>query len=306
MPGDFIGSNNGKLALIMQNDGNLVLYTFKNALNCQKMTDGYMGGGYLANALYDIGNVGIPDNIGKLAYIDQNSNLFNYESVEKTNNYIQVSNTNSLTNDIPNTSYTNTTVTSCKETCNKLDDCAGFVFMKSNNTCYPKSKINSNTKTNDTSTDLYIREIAPLNTPVGVTKQTNYINSVTYQNYLNGGTFEKNYGIANITTAQQTQLDQLQNKLNLLSNQITQNTDLLGENTQRAETQMNNNVKGLGNYITDLTNTDKQIKYLNTNTNMDNILNDSDIITLQKNYEYVFWSILAIGTLLISMNVMKK
>jgi hypothetical protein len=67
---------------------------------------------------------------------------------------------------------------------------------------------------------------------------------------------------------------------------------------------MTENVSGLDEYLTDLKKTNVKIK--NFNTNVDNILNDSDIIILQKNYEYLFWSILAVGTLLISMNVVKK
>ena len=37
--------------------------------------------------------------------------------------------------------------------------------------------------------------------------------------------------------------------------------------------------------------------------NVENILNDSDITVLQKNYNYLFWSILATGTVLVTMNI---
>ena len=88
-PGDFVGSTSGNLALIMQTDGNLVLYTFQNVLNCQKMSDGNTGGGQNANALYNIGEVGIPGNLGKIAYVDQNSELYSYPATNKqfTNSY---------------------------------------------------------------------------------------------------------------------------------------------------------------------------------------------------------------------------
>ena len=39
---------------------------------------------------------------------------------------------------------------------------------------------------------------------------------------------------------------------------------------------------------------------------VDRILDDSDIVVLQKNYDYLFWSILAAGTVLVSMNIVKK
>jgi len=39
---------------------------------------------------------------------------------------------------------------------------------------------------------------------------------------------------------------------------------------------------------------------------MTRILNDSDIVVLQKNYSYLFWTILATGTVLVTMNIAKK
>ena len=63
-------------------------------------------------------------------------------------------------------------------------------------------------------------------------------------------------------------------------------------------------MEGLGDYLKDYKNTNTNIK--NFNTNIENILNDSDITVLQKNYDYLFWSILAAGTVLITMNIAKK
>jgi hypothetical protein len=39
---------------------------------------------------------------------------------------------------------------------------------------------------------------------------------------------------------------------------------------------------------------------------MDGIIRDSDITVLKENYNYLFWSILAVGTVLVTMNVTKK
>ena len=36
------------------------------------------------------------------------------------------------------------------------------------------------------------------------------------------------------------------------------------------------------------------------------LLDDSDIAVLQKNYDYLFWSILATGTVVVAMNIVKK
>jgi len=96
----------------------------------------------------------------------------------------------------------------------------------------------------------------------------------------------------------------LQTKLNLLSNQITNFTNKFGTGSQNAEQQSLKNVAGLKGYLNDLTQNTNKIN--NFNNSIDNIVNDSDIVVLQKNYDYLFWSILAAGTVLISMNIIKK
>ena len=61
----------------------------------------------------------------------------------------------------------------------------------------------------------------------------------------------------------------------------------------------------LGKYLTEYKITDKKLDSYNSsvNTNIQNILNDSDITVLQQNYKYMFWTTLAVGTVLLSMNV---
>ena len=39
------------------------------------------------------------------------------------------------------------------------------------------------------------------------------------------------------------------------------------------------------------------------NNNLDKILEDSDIVVLQKNYDYLFWTILAAGSVVVAMNI---
>ena len=58
------------------------------------------------------------------------------------------------------------------------------------------------------------------------------------------------------------------------------------------------------NYYKDIKTTNNKIGTFDTN--VDNIMNDSDIIVLQKNYDYLFWSIIAVTTVIISMNIVKK
>lgn len=107
-PGDFIGNTDGSTYLIMQTDGNLVLYTSTMGLNCStinsttvsKSKSGAkpMGGGQYATALYELaGPPGIPGQMGQIGYVDEDSNLYtfpdtnqqcstNYNSATPTNN----------------------------------------------------------------------------------------------------------------------------------------------------------------------------------------------------------------------------
>ena len=309
--GDFVGSTNGNMALIMQGDGNLVLYTFTNASNCQQMSDGNTGGGVGANALYNIGEVGVQSNMGKLAYIDQNSELHTYPSTNTqfTNSYTELTGTDSPGNDISGASYGNATVEDCQNTCNNSATCGGFSFSNATNTCYPKTSAmypNGQSQPN-ANVDLYMRNPIPLNPPIGVPNTTNNTDSITFQNYVNGGTLSASYGLSNATSAQQQQLAQLQTQLDSLTSQMNTYTNKFGQGSQTAASQMNANVAGVKNYLTDLTQTREQITETSSGMNgVDNILQDSDIIVLQKNYDYLFWSILAAGSVLVAMNIVKK
>jgi hypothetical protein len=215
--------------------------------------------------------------------------------------------TNSSGYDIPDAAYSNATVDQCKTTCNSNSECAGFVMSAEGNICWPKNG-NMYPYSSDLTTNsdriIYIRDRTPSTTPIGVSNVTNNIDTVQYQQYINGGNLAAEYGLGNLTTAQQQQLQDIHSQLDLLSQEITNYTNNFGSNTETAEMQMAKNVKGLKGYLTDLTVTDSKIK--NFNTNIDAILNDSDIVVLQKNYDYLFWTILAAGTVLVAINLIKK
>ena len=305
-PGEYLSYTNGNLVLMMQSDGNLVLYTYQQAENCQKMADGNMGGGVGANALYQLNEVGVSTNLAQLAYIDQDSQLHTYPSTNATytNTYTTMSNTDSPGYDLPNAAYGNATVAQCQTSCNNNSECAGFSF--SNNTCYPKtsSMYPAGEMETNPSVNLYVRNQIPQTPPVGVSTNTNNIDTVLYQNYINGGAIGESYGLANASSAQKQQLQQLQTQLNLLSNQINNLTNQFETGNQQLEQQSQTNSQSLNNYIKDIKNTNKKIRGFNTN--VDNILQDSDIVVLKQNYDYLFWSILAVTTVIISMNIIKN
>ena len=307
--GDFIGSTDGSSYLLMQSDGNLVLYTSKDAENCQKMKDGNMGGGVDGNALYEFSETGIPANLGKIGYVDGNSMLFSYpdSSIGLSNDYSSYTNYDSAGHDISGKAFSNATIDSCKSSCNSMKNCYGFVFNKTDKVCYPKDSgtYPKGSKKMNTSADLYVRKPKITKPPSGITDKLLNIDSLTYENYPKSNKEMKNtYDLTNATSVEKQHLEQLESTMNSLSSQITDLTTNFDTGSQSLEQQAETNVKGIGNYLKDIKKTNTKIKGFDTN--IDNILKDSDIVVLQKNYDYLFWSIIATATVLISMNVVKN
>jgi hypothetical protein len=305
--GDFVGSTDGTFALIMQTDGNLVLYTYTLGSNCQQMADGNTGAGAGGNALYGLQTSAIPGNMGKLAYIDEDSLLHDYPSdnVKMVNTYSQFQEIDSGGHDIPGAAYGNATVDQCETTCNDNSTCAGFAFYQ--NTCYPKD--NTMFPVPGTSQplkgcDVYIKNRQPKTPPIGVPTTTNNTDTVSYQNYLKGGVVANNYGLSKANSVQKQQLSDLESRLNLITSEINKYTNQFEQGGSKIDDQLISNIPGTQEYLKEIGITNTQIK--NGSMGVDRILDDSDIVVLQKNYDYLFWSILAAGTVLVSMNIVKK
>jgi hypothetical protein len=307
--GDWVGSPGGYAALIMQSDGNLVLQTFQMVSNCSKMADGNTGGKVGANATYRINQTAIPANMGKLAFVDANADLHLFPDAQQTyaNTYSLKQNMYSPDTEIPDAAFDNATVETCQSACNANPDCAGFVTNKAGTSCWPQTNQMFPFGGNGTANmdrNSYIRNKVPTVPPTGASLQTNSIDTVTYQNYVDGGSIQENkYGLVKATTAQKQQLEQMEAKLNLLSKQLNDSTNEFQMGSSKSQDQSQRNVAGLNSYISDLNENKKNIDWMSTNSGMQNVVNETDIVVLQKNYEYIFWSILAAGTVLVAMNI---
>jgi hypothetical protein len=307
--GDFVGSNDGSIYLIMQGDGNLVLYTSQNVINCSKMVDNNTGGGIGANALYDLGKTGFPSNVGKIGFVDDDGNLSEYPSSMKgmSTNYSKFSNSDSGGNDLG--AIPNSNLDSCKTACNNNNNCAGFVFDNRNNVCYPKnsSMYPKGGKSPLDNVDLYVRQPSVITFP-GSGKTTSNVDSIQWQNYKSTGkpvssTTFGNSGVLN--SAQRQVLDQLTGRLNLLASQITAKTNNLLSKNINVNNQLSSNKTNFTNSANDfnaITSLD-QSAHLN---NINGIVKDSDIVVLQENSRYLVWSILAVGVVSLSLNILKK
>lgn len=316
---EFIGSNNGSTYLIMQSDGNLVLYTSgsRNS-SCKKLSNGDITGPGWVNALYEIDNLGNKASLGKVAYVDANSELYNYpdSNIGVSNEYYKIEKYDSGGNDIPGAAYGGTTAEDCKNSCNNNSDCYGFVYAN-NGVCYPKTKsmYPKSNLTRNVDTDTYVRTPSLLTTPIGISNNITSIDSIQYQNYKNSGKdVGSTYGLANATSVQKQQLEQMQGRLNMLSDQLVSLTGKFSNHDNEVNNRItinSNTIEGFDNrqdYLTQLKEIRKKIKNETNNysVNTDNILNDSNINVLKENYRYILWSIAAIGTVIISMNVIKN
>ena len=308
-PGDFIGSTDGSTYLIMQADGNLVLYTSTSSSKCSS-AGGKTVGAQDVNALYQIAAMGNKDSIGKLAFIDQNSQSHSYpnNNAVYSNSYARpIYGIDTPGNDIPGAAFGGATVESCQNACDSNEECAGFVTNKDGTLCWPKTNGMypfGGPSSQNSDRNIYVRSKTPKTPPIGVSGTVVNVDTIMYDNYQDGGAISNSYGLANATSTQKEQLSQLQSKLNLLTSQINSYTNKFSSGTDSLNSQSKKNMEGLGDYLKDFEKTNNNIK--NFNTNIENILHDSDITVLQKNYDYLFWTILATGTVLVTMNIVKK
>jgi hypothetical protein len=307
--GDFVGSTSGNMALVMQSDGNLVLYTWTMIANSQTMADGNTGGGQGATAIYELTESGIPSNLGKIGYIDSDAALHTYpaDNYKLVNKYTKIPNTNSAGSDYQVNgsyiSYGNSTVEDCKKTCNSYDDCYGFVTYEG--TCYPKTSGMSYSGTNALpGGDLHTKNKVPATVQSGASNTTVNTDTVSFQNYAPGGAFASEYGLASDLSSSQAQLSQIETELNGLANEISSLTGQFETNNASVGKQIKKNMKGSDVYLSELQKTQTSIK--NMSMGISNILETSDIVVLQRNYNYMFWSVLAVGIVLVSVTVVKK
>jgi protein subunit release factor A len=116
---------------------------------------------------------------------------------------------------------------------------------------------------------------------------------------------DSSYGLANANTTQKQELDQLRTRLDQISQQLLDDTNSLNTDQIKVGNQSTLQTESIANYLKEYKNTNSQIKNSNP-SNIIGIVNDSDINVLKENYNYYFWSILAVGTVLVTMNITKK
>ena len=313
--GDWVVSNNGKLLLIMQTDGNLVLYTFITNCTSNVSTGNNYYGGVGTNPIYDIGLKGNTSSMGSIAYIDTNSELHAYPSsnIKYGSLYSSIlENTDVNGNDIPNAKFANSSLEDCINACNKLDNCSGFVYdtIGATPVCNPKlntSFYGSNILETKIKSTTFIRDKTVIKPPIGINNIINNIDSIRYDNYTkfnsNNIIFDKDITLLN--SVQKELLQQLETRLKQLSSILSGDTNKLVNENNKIQLDTEKYNKYFNDNISKVHKTNHKIKHFDMNNNIDNMLKETEIKTLQENYKYMLWSIIAITIVLVAINVKK-
>jgi hypothetical protein len=321
-PDDWIGSNDGSLKLIMQSDGNLVLYTSDVKVGCNKDSNGQMYGNEWINALYQVGSVGNKSTLGKMGYIDANSNLMEYPDsmIGYSTQYNVFDNTDSGGNDI--TSLQVTDQNGCQTACNNNDLCAAYVYQETTNSCwiknsdaYPKGQ-----RQQVNGLKLGVRKLKPISNS-SCSNEVIDIDTVMYDNYVKGSlmTPDTQCNQSVISTEDESKLSSIESQLYILGQNIASKMEKLYNDDNTIYEKMNMNSQQFKKNISMYKNTKMKIQQLlqekqsnnsvegmTTMSDLNGMLSDTDLRVLQENYKYIFWSILAVSAITITINIMKK
>ena len=309
---EWIGSTDGSLKLLMQADGNLVLYTSEITPGCNDK-DGKMYGIQWVNAVYKLNEMGNSETLGKVGYVDGDSKLRDYPDsmVTHSNEYILYQGADSGGNDI--TSLQMKDQNSCELECNKNTDCAAYVYQPTTTTCwlknknaYPKGKKQANS-----SLTLGVRK-PKIQNSFGLVD----IDTIQYNSYLKGDNITSNthFDVPMVSKDDLEKLDTIETNMSSLGKDIASKMEKLYDENNKIYEQLDMNEEQFNKNLAMYKNINKKIRETKYNSNVEGMTNmdldgmvaDTDLRVLQENYNYILWSILAVGIVTITVNAMKK
>ena len=305
----WIGSTDGSIYLILEQDGNLSLNTSEKKDGCNKIGNN-MVSTMNANAINSLLYKGYPENVGKIGYVDENSDLWEYpESMIKLGETYQVTHDYNYTDNMDNMDSIhgiNTSVEQCKTICNSKSDCAGFTYEKSTQNCNFKKKIPKLKIRQNPGYDVYSRERVA-NFP------SESIDSIQWQNYNKGGNMTPDKKFNDIKFVHEKELTDIREKLKEIANNIEEKTRNLEKKrlTQRQQMELNNiSIKSMVNSYNsieetikkDMTGREKKEGFIN----MNRILEESKLSVNQEHLNYAIWTILAIYVGIVLIKVMRN
>jgi hypothetical protein len=281
--------------------------------------------------------------LGKFFFINDDASLKTYPTANTkfSNEYIKISSYDTpsdvkYNNDIVTPIITGKTIDDCKTSCNSDTKCYGYSYATSSSTCNLKGSNISQDKGDGptaSGTDLYVRKQTYNSNIPGVTNTFSSIFSTQKNNYSFDSTNSNvpvSYGVNTLVTDLRTQLSDLQNQLDDLQSQMnvysgssnqgssgysgSSNQGSSGSYNQWSYNQGSSSgssnqgssaKKPIAEYIKEIQSNEKKKSAIQNveNTNLDNMVEDTELIVLQQNYKYLCWSILAAASVLVFVNV---
>ncbi len=263
------------------------------------------------NALYKMNKAGYPSDMSKIGYVDGNDKLMEYPSsmiVPGTNysKYVGYDSNSKIVKTITNTTYND-----CVTACNSSTSYYGFVFDNSTSTGYLKGKdiLNPSLKVPNSNTDLYLRDVKTKNANMSCNRSTVSINSNMWRKYSKGSMMTPNTtcSLTGRLTDQNKKIATLQNQIGQVGGQIISILNNLKKQTNDVKSKIGINSSKIDADLVMYNQTINEIQnYKKGEDNINNITKETNLLVLYQNYNYMFWSILAISTMIISMKMMGK
>jgi hypothetical protein len=293
----WIGSPDGTLYLDMKN-GDLTIKTTAQVSNCTQTGNVFSGNsGTVANAIYKLNQTvkSFRDKLSNLAYIDADSNLHTYNQAETQ---LVVGDYKELVG-VKISGTEQSGITDCKARCDASNDCVGY-SRSVNNACtiLSQNDITKNPMNADENYYSYIRLKRPTKDLYGISKKVTQADSAVYTGYNTGTSFKPD------TVGFNTE-DAARGVLNTKTQTLIDKASSYEDNIKAVQKQYNDNNDSYKKY-TDENKPNEVINAAIENDNYMKIVDDSDMAVLQKNTTYLIWSILAVGTVLVSMSVIRK
>uniref|UniRef100_A0A6C0DDD2 Uncharacterized protein n=1 Tax=viral metagenome TaxID=1070528 RepID=A0A6C0DDD2_9ZZZZ len=280
----------------------------------------YKYGANEINALYKMNSAGVPSNVGKMGYVDGNDTLMEYPStmISPGTNYTKYDGYDIINKNLKTIkTISNTTFTACIDECNKSNEYYGFVFDNSTNpsngngTGYLMGPdiLNPSLKVHNPNTNLYIRDLKMNGMDASCNRSIESIDSNQWKNYSKGAnmTSQTKCSLTKAISGQNNKIMELQNKITQVGGEIIIILNNLKKQTDDVKSKIGINSDKIDSDLVMYNKTINDIQnYKNSEDNMNNIVKDTNLLVLYQNYNYMFWSILAISTMIISMKVMGK
>ena len=288
--GQTVGSPSGKLRLQVKY-GYIIIATNTVTSNCS-ITNANATNLYKLDG--DVSTNGTKFNT--LAFIDADSNLFTYDQkdVEFDSSYTNLTRVKTTGSNTP----INKTEALCKTECDNSQNCVGYSYNTSLSTCniLTETDVKSGMMTSDSNYYTMIKKKKPktTRTNVGISNTVVGVGSKQYTNYSLGTSYKTD------------RVGWEQTHDNSDMNKEAEKVIGMKYDTQSSQVQSQYNKNNLD--YRDTTAEQKRSDLIEKGfrtDNYDKIVDDSDVVALQQNSTYLLWSILAVGTVLVSINIVR-